>query len=155
LVLVSHAAQLQPAGESNDAVRRALRNAVEDVGTLHQKGPERALEVETLSMIAQAQLKLGDREGALATLQRAYASVSRLDPMKTKAERLKESNVELLGALCQMAQRQREAGDLPAAQSTLDRLTELVDSLEATPIVEELYPRREGKNPEDKKEETT
>jgi beta-lactamase regulating signal transducer with metallopeptidase domain len=153
LVLGSHAAQVQPASESKESVRRALRKAADDVGTLQKQEPEHALKVETLSMIAQAQLKIGDRAAALATLQRAYASVSRLDPMKSKAERMKESNVELLGALCQMAQRQREAEDLPAARATLDRLTELVDSLEATPIPEELYQFKEGDKPERNKEE--
>ncbi len=153
LVLASRAAQPQPAGESEESVRQALRKAVDDVGALPQKGPEHALKVETLSFIAQAQLKIGDRAAALATLQRADQSVGRLDPRESKVKRLEESNVELLGALCQMAKRQREAGDPAAARATLERISELVDSLESTPILDELYRNKEGKDPESKKED--
>jgi len=153
LVLGSQAAQPQPAGESEESVRLALRKAVDDVGALPQKGPERALKVETLSLIAQAQVKIGDRAAALATLQRAHESIGRSDPPKSKAQRLNESNAELLGALCQMAKQQREAGDLPAARTTLDQITEMVDSLESTPIVEEVYQLQKGKDPEGTKEE--
>jgi beta-lactamase regulating signal transducer with metallopeptidase domain/tetratricopeptide (TPR) repeat protein len=153
LMLGSQAAQRQPAGQSEESVRQALRKAADDVGALPQKGPERGLEMETLSFIAQAQLKIGDRAAALATMQRAYDSIGRLDPKQTKAERLHASNVELLGALCRLAKQQREAESLPAARTTLDRLTELVDSLESTPIVEEIH--KMGKAPEGTKEEIT
>ena len=103
LVLGSRAAQQQPAGQSEESVRQALRKAADDVGALPQTGPEGGLKMEALSFIAQAQLKSGDRASALATLRHAHESIGRSDPKKTKAERLDASNVELLGALCQMA----------------------------------------------------
>jgi beta-lactamase regulating signal transducer with metallopeptidase domain/tetratricopeptide (TPR) repeat protein len=144
LVLGSHAAGPQPAGESEESIRRALQKAVDDVGAIPQNGPERALKMDALSFIAQAQLKIGDRAAALATMQRAYESIGRSDP--------KEDNVELLGALCQIAKHQREAGDAVSATLTLDRITRLVES---TPIVEELHQITGAKDPKNENEETS
>ena len=102
--------------------------------------------VDTLANIAQAQMKLGDRATALATLQAAYESIDRVD---TQEERLRG----LLGSLTQVAKHQRELGDLAAARKTLDRMVKLVDSLESQPFVEELIQVTGTKEPIRKKHE--
>jgi beta-lactamase regulating signal transducer with metallopeptidase domain/tetratricopeptide (TPR) repeat protein len=121
LVLGLRAAQPQPPRESDESVRQALRKAVEEVDAIPRAGLQFDTATDAFANIAKAQLELGDRAAALATLQRAYKSIDQFEP--------KNSDLELFGMLCQVAKYQREAGDSAAARITLDRLIKFVDSL--------------------------
>ena len=131
LVLGSHAALPKTAGESEEPIRQALRKAVDDISAMPQDGLKFDFTAFALADIAKAQLKLGDRSSALATLQRAYESIGRFDP--------KKNDMEALGALTQVPKFQREAGDIAGARTSLDRLTKLVESLNNGSKVEELF----------------
>jgi len=143
LALGSQAGQPKPAGESEESIRQALRKAVDDVKEIPRDRLENDFKVVTLTNIAEAQLKLGDRASALATLQRAFESIDGFDP--------KRGELEIIETLPQVAKYQREAGDPTAARASLDRLTKLVESLKDFSRVEELthltgtdQPRREN-----------
>ncbi len=142
LVFGLQAAQLRPDGESKDSVRQALRKAVDQVDAIPRAGLQFDATTDTLANIAKAQLRLGDRDGALATLQRAYQSIDQFDR--------KTNDWEIFGTLSEVAKGQREAGDPEAARKTLDRLVQLVESLKDFSKVEDLVrmsgtdqPRRE------------
>ena len=142
LVFGLQAAQLRPEGESKDSVRQILRKAVDQVETIPRAGLQFDATTDTLANIAKAQLRLGDRDGALATLQRAYQSIAQFDH--------KTNDWEIFGTLSEVAKRQREAGDPEAVRKTLDRLVQLVESLKDFSKVEDLVrlsktdqPRRE------------
>ena len=130
LVLGSHAAPPKTAGESEGPIRQALRKAVDDISAMPQDGLKVDFTAFALADIAKAQLKLGDRNSALATLQRAYVSIGRFDP--------KKNDMEALGMLTQVPKIQREAGDIAGARTSLDRLTKQVESLNNGSKVEEL-----------------
>jgi len=130
LALGSQAGQPRPAGESEESIRQALRKAVDDVKKIPRDHLENDLTVMTLTDIARAQLKLGDRTSALATLQRAFESIDHFDP--------KKGEWEIVGSLPEVAKYQREAGDLAAARATLDRMIKLVESLKDFSRVEEI-----------------
>ena len=149
LVFGLQAAQPQAAGESEESVRQALRTAVQAVLAVPQKELQHDFKPDALANIAQAQMKLGDRAGALATLQRAYESIGHFDAKKKNDM----DDVELLGSLTQVAKYQREAGDQAAARKTLDRMVKLVDSLESVPFVDELIQITGTKEPKRKKHE--
>ena len=136
------AAQPKVAGDSDESVRQALRKAVEDVDAIPKAGLHSDTSIDAFANIAKAQLELGDRAGALATLRRAYETIDHFDA--------KSNDLEIFGTLCQVAKHQREAGDSIAARMTLDRLVKLVESLKDVSRVEELLwvtgtdrPRRE------------
>jgi beta-lactamase regulating signal transducer with metallopeptidase domain/tetratricopeptide (TPR) repeat protein len=143
------AAQPQVARESEESVRQALRSTVQAVLAVPQKELKHELKPDALANIAQAQMKLGDRNGALETLQRAYESIGHFDAKKKNDM----DDVELLGSLTQVAKHQREAGDQAAAKKTLDRMVKLVDSLQSVPFVDELIQITGTKEPKRKKYE--
>ena len=130
LVFAAQAAQQESRSESPALVRKSLEAAKEAVAALPREGMEHDFTVDTLANIAQAQMKLGDRPAALATLAMAYESIDRRDK--------KKNDFEVLGSLTQVAKHQRELGDLAAARKTLDRMVKLVDSLESRPFVDEV-----------------
>jgi len=130
LALGSHAGQPKPAGESEESIRQALRKAVEDVKKIPRDHLENDLTVMTLTDIARAQLELGDRTSALATLQRAFEAIDHFDP--------KKGDLEVVGTLPEVAKYQREAGDLAAARATLNRMIKLVESLKDFSRVEKI-----------------
>jgi beta-lactamase regulating signal transducer with metallopeptidase domain/tetratricopeptide (TPR) repeat protein len=130
LVFALEAAQQEVRSESPESVRQALQTAAGAVNALPRQGMEHDFTVDTLANIARAQMKLGDRPTALATLRMAYESIDRMDK--------KKNDLEVLGSLTQVAKYQRELGDLAAARKTLIRMVTLVDSLESRPFVEEL-----------------
>ena len=130
LVLGSHAAPPKPTDESKESIRQALRKAADDVSAIPKDGLEFDFTAYTLTNIAQAQLKLGDRDLALATLRRAYEAIVRFAPEK--------NDMEALGALTEVPKHQRKAGDLAGARASLDRLTKLVESLKDVSKTEEL-----------------
>ena len=107
LVFGLQAAQLRPEGESKDSVRQILRKAVDQVETIPRAGLQFDATTDTLANIAKAQLRLGDRDGALATLQHAYQSIAQFDR--------KTNDWEIFATLSEVAKRQREAGDPAAA----------------------------------------
>ena len=120
LVLGSQAAPPKPSGESEEAIRQALRRAADAVRATppnHSPGNSTAM---TLISIAEAMLKLGDRTTAQATLKRAYESIDHVDPPR--------NGMQLLGDLFQIAKHQRQAGDLTAARVSLDRAARIVES---------------------------
>ena len=142
LVLGSQAAQPKPAGESDQAIRQALRKAVDEVSAMPQDGLELDFTAFTLANIAKAQIKLGDRGSALGTLRRADDAIGRFNPQK--------NDMETFFSLIQVPKSQREVGDIAGARTNLDRLTKLVESLGDFSKVEELrqltgvdQPRRE------------
>jgi beta-lactamase regulating signal transducer with metallopeptidase domain/tetratricopeptide (TPR) repeat protein len=130
LVFGLQAAQPKTTGESDEPIRQALLKAVEQVAAIPRVGLQYDATTDVLANIANAQLVLGDRNAALATLQRAYKSIDHFEP--------KNSDLEIFGMLCQVAKHQREAGDAAAARLTLDRLVKLVDSLKGFSREEEL-----------------
>ena len=128
--------------ESDESIRDALQKAVDLVAAVPKAGLRYDMTADAFVNIARAQLALGDRVGAMATLQRAYESIDQLDR--------KTNDLEIFGTLTQVAKHQREAGDFTAARVTLDRLIKLVESLKDVARVEELIqvtgtdePRRE------------
>jgi len=142
LMLGSQAGQSKRAGESEESIRQALRKAVDDVKEIPPDPLENDLKVMTLTGIAEAQLKLGDRTSALATLQQAFESIDGFDP--------KKGDLEIVGTLIHVAKHQREAGDVAAARVTLNRMIKLVESLKDFSRVEDVIqvtgieqPRRE------------
>ncbi len=143
------AAQPKAADESEESVRNTLKRAVQAVLAVPQKELRHDFKPDALANIAQAQIKLGDRTGALATLQSAYESIGHFDAKKKNDM----GDIELLGSLTQVAKHQSEAGDQAAARKTLDRVVKLVDSLESHPIVEELVQITGTKEPKRKKHE--
>ncbi len=145
LALGLHAAQSEPERESEEWIRQALQAAAGAVRALPRQGMEYDLTVDALANIARAQMKLGDRTTALATLQIAYQSIDRLDK--------KTNDIEVLGSLTQVAKYQRELGDLSAARRTLARMIKLVDSLESRPFIQELVQVTGTKEPIRKKHE--
>jgi beta-lactamase regulating signal transducer with metallopeptidase domain len=149
LVFGLQAAQPQAAGKSAESVRQAMRRTVQAVLAVPQKELQHDFKPDALANIAQAQMKLGDRPGALETLQRAYESIGHFDAKKKKDM----DDVELLGSLTQVAKQQREAGDQVAARKTLDRMVKLVDSLESVPFVDEVIQITGTKEPKRKKHE--
>ncbi len=118
------AAQPRAAGETQESVRRALRESVDRVSAEPSGGPRRTGRLSALTTIAQAQLSVGDRASGLATLQRAYDSIVHLDAKKRDRDFLVE--------LVMVARFQRKAGDLVAARRSLDRVTKLLYAWEAT-----------------------
>ena len=134
LAIGSQAATPQPAGESDESVRRALRKAVDDVRGIPGDGSPGNFKVMTLINIAEAQLKIGDRAAALATLKRAYESIDPSDPPK--------QGITVLGDLFQLVKHQREAGDRAGAKVSLDRATNFVESLTSGAKVKEKIGRR-------------
>ena len=142
LVFGLQAAQPPAARESDESVRQALRKAADQVDAIPKGGLRSDTSIDAFANIAKAQLELGDRASALATLRRAYESIDRID--------IKTNDLEIFGTLCQVAKHQREAGDAGAARMTLDRLIKLVESLKDFSKIEELIhvtgtdqPRRE------------
>ena len=142
LVLGSHAAPPAPVGESETSIRQALRKAADDVSAIPQDKLDFDYTAYAFAEIANAQLRLSDRDSALATLRRAYAAIGRFDP--------KKNDMEALGALTEVPKRQRMAGDIAGARASLDLLTKLAESLGDSSRVEELIqltgtdqPRRE------------
>jgi beta-lactamase regulating signal transducer with metallopeptidase domain/tetratricopeptide (TPR) repeat protein len=123
------AAQPEPKGETEESIRQALAKAAEVVVAIPRGGLKYDSRVDTLANIARAQMKLGDRSTALATLKTAYEWIERVDTKKN-------DDLEVLGALIQVAKYQRQLGDLVAARKTLDRMMKIVDSLESRPFVE-------------------
>jgi len=117
LVLGSQAAQPQPAGEWQESVRRALREAADQVGVDQKAVPRDGGTLGALTSIAQAQIKLGDRASALATLERANESIAAPE--------------NCLVELVMLARYQRQAGDLAAARRSLERVTKLTEALKA------------------------
>ena len=149
LVFGLQAAQPQAAREAEESVRQALRSTAQAVLAVPQKELRYDMKPDALANIAQAQMKLGDRAGALATLQRAYESIGHFDSKKKNDM----EDVELLGSLTEVAKHQREFGDQAAARKTLDRMVKLVDSLESVPFVDELIQTTGTKEPKRKKYE--
>jgi beta-lactamase regulating signal transducer with metallopeptidase domain len=145
LALGLHAAQSAPKGESEESIRQALRTAAGAVSALPRQETEYDFTADALANIARAQMKLGDRTTALATLKSAYESIDRLEK--------KKNDIEVLGSLTQVARSQRELGDLAAARKTLARMVGLVDSLESQPFVEEVVQVTGTKEPILKKQE--
>ncbi len=101
--------------------------------------------VDTLANIAKAQMTLGDRGAALATLKIAYDSIDRVDT--------KKSDFALLGSLTLVARHRRELGNVAAARVTLNRMVTVVESLEAQPFVEEIVQVTGSKDPIRRKHE--
>ncbi len=114
LLLASHAGQPQPARESMESVQQAFREAADQVAIDQKAGPRDRGTLNALTSIAQAQMKLGDRASALATLERANESIA--DPANSLVE------------MVMMARYQRQAGDLAAARRSLERVTKLTDT---------------------------
>ena len=145
LVFGLQAAQPVPKGESEESIREALGKATQAVLAIPSGGLKYDLRVDTLANIAKAQMKLGDRTTAQATLKMAYESIERVDTKKN-------NDIEVLGTMVQVAKYQRELGDLAAARRTLDRMIEIVVSLESRPFVE-LIQVAGTKEPQRKKHE--
>ncbi len=139
LVFAAQAAQQEPRNESPELVRQALEAAKEAVAALPRQGMEHDFTVDTLANIARAQMKLGARGAALATLKIAYDSIDRVDA--------KKSDFAFLGSLTQVARQQRELGDVAAARVTVNRIVKVVESLEAKPFVEEIVQVTGSKEP--------
>ena len=121
LVFGLQAAEPQEKREGDEAVRQALRKAVDQVDAIPRAGLQFDATADAFANIAKAQLEFGDRASALATLRRAYQSIDKFDR--------RTNDWEIFGTLSEVAKAQREAGDPAAARMTLDRLVKLVDSL--------------------------
>ncbi|WP_422924581.1 M56 family metallopeptidase [Singulisphaera sp. PoT] len=128
LILSGHAAAPRGGQESRDALRAALRKAVTEVSGLKEDAPDhRWLKGATLAAIAEAQIKIEDRDSARSTLKLACSGIDTIefDP---------RAGLEDLEYLVRVAQTQREAtGDLDGARSTLDRLAKRVESIPVDP----------------------
>jgi beta-lactamase regulating signal transducer with metallopeptidase domain len=133
LALGTRAAAPQHGPDSADTVRRALRDVVDEV-TLDSQNPQEAeSKTMTLVNIAQAQLKLGDRAAAQASLRRAYGAISQVATGK--------NHLTLIAPLLQIAKQQREVADLAGARASLDRVIKLV-GLPATAAAPEAVGQR-------------
>ena len=149
LVFGLQAAQPKAASDSEESVREALKTAVQAVLAVPRKELQHDFKPDALANIAKAQMKLGDHKGALATLRIAGESIGQFDDKKKNDM----DDVELLGALTQIAKHQREAGDPAGARNSLDRMVKLVDSLESHPFEEELIQLTGTNEPKRKKHE--
>jgi beta-lactamase regulating signal transducer with metallopeptidase domain/tetratricopeptide (TPR) repeat protein len=130
LVVGSSAAP--PPKEANGGLRRALRKATEDAASLP---PETNVQGESREIamlgIAESQLKLGDREAALANYDRVLGAIlERIEARKY--------DLQTVGALVLVITAQRRAGELDAARRSLDRITRAVRTLEPVPMRQEL-----------------
>ncbi len=145
LVFGLQAAQAEPRAESNESIREALGKATQNVVAMPKGGLKYDFRVDTLANIAKAQMKLGDRAAAVATLKAAYESIERIDIKNN-------DDFEILGTLVQVSKHQRELGDVAAARRTLDRMVKIVDLLVSRPFVE-LTQDDAAKEPQGKKHE--
>jgi len=131
LAVGAHAAPPDRGRGPGEPARLALRQAAEAAGAVRQAGTGRGdPRGHALVAIAEAQLKLGDRDEALANLRRAFAAIDGLDP--------KGMDWEALANLTVVARRQREAGDVTAARTSLGRVADVVGALEPGPTPEEI-----------------
>ncbi|HEV3164228.1 MAG TPA: hypothetical protein VGZ22_09380 [Isosphaeraceae bacterium] len=100
------------AGDDDTKVLSALEKAKKDILAMDDSQEEGAgWRADALRDVGRAQLKLGDREGALATLRQAVEATSTI-----KAETPNFGKPRTLG---EIAETQREAGDTAAARETL------------------------------------
>jgi len=129
LALGAHAAApptTTPAPDKpEDSVRRALREAVEAVGAVAHDGREQDAKGSALTTIAGAQLDIGDRDAALATLRKAAEPADKLDFRGNFGDRI--ANLIAVAGLL------RKAGDPAAGRALLDRLTRSVEAMEVDP----------------------
>ena len=107
LAIGSRAAAPDEAHESADTVRQALRKAAEDAALVATNPQDAESKPMTLVNIAQAQLKVGDRDAARASLHRAYDMVGQDASDKTA--------IALFAPLLHVAKQQRAVGDLAGA----------------------------------------
>ena len=139
MVLGSRAAQLKPSGESEEVIRQVLREAVDRVKDIPPDRTPGDSTVMTLTQISEAQLKLGDRAAAQATLKQAYDTMGHVDVQKNR--------LPLFGNLMQLAKHQREAGDLAGARMSIDRAITLFESLGGEVTVREEIERADTAKP--------
>ncbi len=112
-----------PAGpNTEESARQTLQRAVDDVAAFRAEAPmHEAMKAYTLASIGEAQLKLGDRTSALATLLRASESIDRID--------FKAGSAEDAVCLIAIVRAQRLAGDPAAARTSLERMAKRVESM--------------------------
>jgi beta-lactamase regulating signal transducer with metallopeptidase domain len=118
LTLAAHAAP-PPKPVPNDVARRTLAKLVEDVVAHPESQDEHQSKDLTLLHIAQAQLKINDRAGTLATLQRLDA---RPQPAPLKLGSKSDALAwQRFGVFAESIEVRRQAGDLDGARRTLAR----------------------------------
>jgi beta-lactamase regulating signal transducer with metallopeptidase domain len=120
LALLSSAAPPDAAREPTDTVRQALRKAAEDAALLAANPQDPESKPMTLINVAQALLKVGDRDAARASLRLAYEMIGPLASDKP--------NIALVAQLLSFARQQREVGDSAAARTSLERAVQLIES---------------------------
>lgn len=129
LTLVTHAAPPAAKTVPADVARRSLERMAENLIALPDSQEGFDSKSMTLISIAQAQLKLGDRDGALTTIGRLDGLA---EPLPTKQGA--KSNLRSwfrFAALTQSIELRRDAGDLDGARVSLGRATRDLKVLDA------------------------
>lgn len=131
LTLGVNAAAPPGKGDESETARKALRRAAEDVLAIRGKVPlNGAMQGNALVAVAEAQLKLGDREAAQTNLRKAAALMDRVDASTLLGE---AGSPEWVAGLANIASLQHRADDAPAARKTLAAMVRLVETVQVDP----------------------
>jgi beta-lactamase regulating signal transducer with metallopeptidase domain len=116
LALTTHA---RPPETPGDLIRVELRKAVAEAAKTPESTDEEGMDVRgnALTSLADAQLRIGDREGALSTLDLVCGGGDSARPQAKDLGRL--------ASLIEAAEVRREAGDLAGSRSALDRVVKV------------------------------
>ena len=123
LVLGARAAQ-PPAGEGEDATRLALSKAARDTAAIKWRGPRSDERGGALIAIAEAQVKLGDRAAALATMGLLDEWAATRVPKAGSAVGPVECST--LAVLISSAAVRRQAGDLAGDRELLAKIAKSI-----------------------------
>ncbi len=122
-----------PKPVSADAARQALERLTQRVVAVPDGPAEYGVKGEALLEIAEAQVKLGDRAAALATL-RLLDGLPKPLPSETGAK-FNLRAWQRLGMLTESARVRREAGDLDGARSALGQSARYLDVLDTGAVL--------------------
>lgn len=110
-----------------EQVRSMLQKAIDDVAATKGDPYQGASRAMVFQSVAEAQLKLGDRQAGLATLQRA------VDSLAPRPELKGSDDWEILALRFEFVELQRKAGDKDAARRSLDQVADVIRTVRIDP----------------------
>ncbi|MHC5540668.1 hypothetical protein ACYOEI_20815, partial [Singulisphaera rosea] len=123
-----------------EQVRSMLQRAIDEVTATKGDPYQGAVHAVVLQTVAETQLKLGDRQAGLATLQRA------VDSFAPRPELKETDDWEILAMRLEFVGLQRKAGDMDAARHSLDQIADVIRTIRIDPAAVKKAVEKNSKN---------